>query len=127
MGTKYAYEWGREKARENRKKQTPAEIRFKEDADEMGFKVSVQKQIVITINPREKHIYIADFRGKNQYKKHIIEIDGEYHNTPEQMEKDAIRTKHLETRGYIVHRISNSDVFEGKGKELIKEIIDSEA
>lgn len=123
---KTAKEWGIEKGKELRHNMTPAEKILDQDMRDMKFKHRRQHTIVITKN-HEKYVYIVDFKGKNEYFWHIIEVDGGYHNTPEQMEKDAIRTKHLEARGYIVHRITNEEVFAGKGKQLIKEIIDSES
>ena len=49
--------------------------------------------------------YIADF-VLSDYKA-IIEVDGETHNSDEAKEMDALRTKHLENRGYKVYRIEN--------------------
>ena len=60
---------------------------------------------------RRQHIidnYIADFASLE--KKLIIEIDGEYHNTPTQQEKDKERTAHLETLGYHLLRFTNNEV-----------------
>ena len=43
-------------------------------------------------------------------KKLIVEVDGDYHLTEEQVELDKIRTQILEEMGYRVVRFSNSDV-----------------
>jgi leucyl-tRNA synthetase len=40
----------------------------------------------------------------------IIEVDGGYHNNPEQQAYDAYRTKELEELGFIILRFSNDEV-----------------
>ena len=40
----------------------------------------------------------------------IIEVDGEYHNSEEQQEKDTIRTKYLNEQGFYVLRFTNEEV-----------------
>lgn len=60
---------------------------------------------------RRQHIinnYIADFVSLE--KKLIIEVDGEYHDTPEQKDKDKERTLHLESLGYHLLRFTNNEV-----------------
>lgn len=60
---------------------------------------------------RRQHIisnYIADFVCLSQ--KLIIEIDGEYHNTPNQMASDQERTSYLQQYGFRVIRFSNDQV-----------------
>lgn len=60
---------------------------------------------------RRQHIidnYIADFVSLE--KKLIIEVDGEYHNAPEQKDKDEERTQHLESLGYHLLRFTNNEV-----------------
>ncbi|AUC81504.1 endonuclease domain-containing protein [Lacinutrix sp. Bg11-31] len=54
--------------------------------------------------------YIVDFYCA-EYKL-IIELDGEIHNTPNQFEKDEIRTQYLEGLGYKVIRFENKMAFE---------------
>ena len=50
----------------------------------------------------------------------VIEVDGGYHNTPEQQKKDAERTEKMKKLGIRVYRISNEDVFNPiKKKEFI--------
>jgi len=41
----------------------------------------------------------------------IVEVDGATHGTPGELSKDAERTHVLETRGYLVLRFHNVDVF----------------
>ncbi|MEX0315685.1 MAG: uroporphyrinogen-III synthase, partial [Allomuricauda sp.] len=42
----------------------------------------------------------------------VIELDGEYHNQPNQKEKDELRDIHLTELGYMVLRFENKVVFE---------------
>lgn len=60
---------------------------------------------------RRQHIidnYIADFVSLE--KKLIIEVDGEYHSTPKQKDKDKERTLHLESLGYHLLRFTNNEI-----------------
>ncbi|GAB6870388.1 SpoIID/LytB domain-containing protein [Bacteroides rodentium] len=60
---------------------------------------------------RRQHIidnYIADFVSLE--KKLIIEVDGEYHGTPKQKNKDKERTLHLESLGYHLLRFTNNEI-----------------
>ena len=52
--------------------------------------------------------YIADFVCLPI--KLVIEVDGGYHNTPEQQTEDQWRTEFLESRGYRVLRINNEEL-----------------
>ena len=52
--------------------------------------------------------YIADFYCHKS--KIVIELDGSGHYAPEQIEKDNVRTKYLETQGLLVLRFTNIDV-----------------
>ena len=60
---------------------------------------------------KRQHIigdYIADFVCLTS--KLIIEIDGKYHQLPEQQLNDAQRTDWLQSRGYKVLRFTNEEV-----------------
>ena len=52
--------------------------------------------------------YIADFFCLKANL--IIEVDGGYHNSKEQMEDDEIRTRHLNELGYRVIRFTNEEI-----------------
>jgi very-short-patch-repair endonuclease len=53
-------------------------------------------------------MYIADFVSlKNLL---VIEVDGDYHQTPEQQQKDQYRTEYLQSKGYRVIRFTNQQV-----------------
>lgn len=53
----------------------------------------------------------------------IIELDGNYHNNPEQKEKDELRGLHLKALGYKVLRYSNDVVLKGKEQKIYKAIL----
>lgn len=60
---------------------------------------------------RRQHIignYIADFFCLPT--KTVVEIDGGYHQLPEQMDSDEERTKWLNRQGYSVIRFTNEEV-----------------
>ena len=52
--------------------------------------------------------YIVDFYCHRA--KLVVELDGSQHYTPEEVEKDARRTRYLESLGLQVLRFSNLDV-----------------
>lgn len=54
--------------------------------------------------------YIVDFYCAEH--RLIIELDGEVHNNPIQMEKDSTRTVYLESLNYKVIRFENKMVFD---------------
>ncbi|WP_287344003.1 DUF559 domain-containing protein [Prevotella sp.] len=54
----------------------------------------------------------------------IIEVDGEYHNSEEQQEKDTIRTKYLNEQGFYVLRFTNNEVI-NQTEWVLKSIIAS--
>lgn len=51
----------------------------------------------------------------------VIEVDGEIHLLPEQVEYDKVRTKALEQRGLKVLRFTNNEVLH-KLDEVLNEI-----
>ena len=54
--------------------------------------------------------YIVDFVSLER--ELIIELDGGQHNQQSEMEKDEVRTKWLEKKGFIVIRFWNNDVLQ---------------
>jgi very-short-patch-repair endonuclease len=42
----------------------------------------------------------------------IVEVDGVTHSTPSEVERDKVRTEVLEACGFLVVRVSNTDVYE---------------
>ena len=88
-------------SRENRKEKTPAEEKLWQRLrnNQLGSKV------------RRQHVidgFIIDFAFLNE--KLLIEIDGEYHNDPEQKKYDDSRTEFLENLGYRIIRFTNDEV-----------------
>ncbi len=70
---------------------------------------------------KRQHIigdFIVDFVSLEN--KLVVEIDGEYHHLPAQMECDEIRTQWLKTRGYRVIRFTNNELFTNINKVLEK-------
>jgi very-short-patch-repair endonuclease len=89
-------------AKELRKAMTPAEEALWEQ---------LRNSKVIGAKFRRQHpldIFIADFYCHN--KKLIIEIDGGYHDIPEQKEYDEGRTFLLEERGFRIIRFKNEEI-----------------
>ncbi len=101
--TAHPFNYGllKENAKHNRKFSTEAEAALWEivRGNNLGDKF------------RRQHIigdFIVDFVALHS--KLIIEIDGGYHNTPEQAEADALRTEFLTQAGFKVIRFSNEQV-----------------
>ncbi len=68
---------------------------------------------------RRQHIieaYIPDFVCLR--KKLIVEVDGGYHSSPEQVEKDELRMENLSNNGYSFLRFSNEEVLENLDRVL---------
>ena len=73
----------------------------------------IRNRQIKNIKFRRQHpidIFIADFYSHEI--KLVIELDGEIHNKPENIEKDKIRTTHLELLGITVIRFTNKEVFQ---------------
>ena len=86
-------------------KATGAELKFKQFLDKNMVAYKFQKIVYVSVDCKQK-FYIADFFFK-QYNL-IVELDGGYHNTPDQKIKDDMRTMHLRRAGYFVLRFDNS-------------------
>lgn len=76
------------------------------------------QKIIYTDN---KHFFIADFYIPS--KNLIIELDGGYHETSEQKQKDAWRTGVLNSIGYKVIRFTNSQILSSYDLDWILKII----
>ena len=98
---------------------TTAELKFQHIANLKGLKLKPQYKINIynKSKTRIERFYFADFCDiKNKL---IFEIDGDYHFTEEQQQRDLKRTKDLVKAGYKVFRLTNEDVFNGKTSTLL--------
>ncbi|MEO5910424.1 MAG: leucine--tRNA ligase [Pelobium sp.] len=87
-------------SKDNRKKQTDAEVVLWNELrdSQTGFKI------------RRQHViegYITDFVCLP--KRLVIEVDGGYHNTPEALEYDRQRTEFLNNAGFEVIRFTNEE------------------
>jgi very-short-patch-repair endonuclease len=93
-----------ELARELRRSQTGAERKlwgYLRNRQVMKFKF--RRQV-----PVDR--FIVDFACLDA--KVIIEVDGATHSTPDEILRDAQRTRVLESLGYLVIRFHNADVFD---------------
>ena len=88
-------------AQDNRKMMTEAESAFWQIAKSSGLGEKCRRQYILGD-------YIVDFFFRKSML--IIEIDGGYHDTQEQQEKDAIRQEWLEENGYTVLRFTNDQI-----------------
>ena len=97
----FFYDILKEYARENRRNQTEAEEFLWKQLKGNALGVKFKRQLII-LN------YIADFACLE--KSLVIEVDGGYHFSHEQMELDAYRTEDLEKLGFKVLRFRNENV-----------------
>ena len=89
-------------ASENRKKPTEAE----------SILWDCIKGNQLGVHFRRQHIigpFIADFACLSH--KFIIELDGKYHQLPDQQISDKERTEWLQSKGFTVLRFANDEVF----------------
>ncbi len=105
-------------SRENRKEKTPAEDKLWQKLRNNQFGSKVRRQHVIDG-------FIIDFAFLKE--KLLIEVDGDYHNDPEQKKYDDLRTEYLEDLGYKIVRFTNDEVINNFKKvgEVIKQELDS--
>ncbi len=97
----FNYDILKEHAKENRQNPT--------DAENVLWEALRNKQLGDKF--RRQHVigdFIADFISLSS--KLVIEVDGEYHNEPEQIEADRLRTKFLNETGFTVLRFTNEEV-----------------
>lgn len=99
---------------------TPAELKFKHIAELKNIKLECQYKIDIKYKGIIKRFYIVDFC--DLINKVIFEVDGGYHNTKEQKEKDYYRTRDLKALGYRVYRITNEEVYKGLSTSLLHKV-----
>lgn len=95
------YELLKANAKENRRNMTDAESVFWQMAKGSGLGEKCRRQYVIGD-------YIVDFFFRKSML--IVEIDGGYHTTEEQQQKDAERQEWLEYNDYKVLRFTNEQV-----------------
>lgn len=91
----------KENARKNRVGQTDAEKVLWEYLRRNALGVRFRRQFIIGD-------FIVDFACIE--KKLVVEVDGEYHFSPEQIEEDRKRSYHISQLGYRVIRFTNEEV-----------------
>ena len=101
----------RDYARKNRNNPTEAESLLWNYLKADGLGAKFKRQHIIGD-------YIADFVCLSS--KLIIELDGGYHQLPQQQINDSQRTEWLESRGYKVLRFTNEELFNGINNVLDK-------
>ena len=103
-------------ARENRNNQTNAEMCLWQQLRAGALGVKFKRQHII-------YDYITDFVCLE--KKLVIEVDGAYHFTDNQLMYDAYRTEDLERFGFRVLRFTNEEVMNETTKVIqdIKQVI----
>nr|WP_302896635.1 endonuclease domain-containing protein [Mesorhizobium sp. LMG 17147] len=106
------------RARALRRNMTDGERKLWSELKEFGHLYGLHARKQAPIGP-----YIADFvlHEKNL----VIEVDGEHHFTPEQMDKDRIRDAWFGRQGYRVLRFSTGDLaesFDGCIEEILREV-----
>ena len=85
----------------------------------LAGKIDFEFQKIIYTDSR--HFFIADFYIPS--KNLIIELDGGYHETSEQKQKDAWRTGMLNSMGYKVIRFTNSQILSSYDLNWVLKII----
>lgn len=102
------------------KRATKSELIFKQKLDNLGVNYLFQKGFIA-----KDYFCIVDFYLPRPHKL-CIEIDGGYHNTPEQILKDERRTRYLQcSRRFKVLRLTNEQaesISEGELQNLISSI-----
>jgi leucyl-tRNA synthetase len=88
-------------SRENRKEKTPAEDKLWQQLRNNQFGSKVRRQHVMDG-------FIIDFAFLNE--KLLIEVDGDYHDDPEQKKYDDSRTEFLQSLGYRIIRFTKDEV-----------------
>lgn len=97
---------------------TPSEKFFLQCIKKHNIPLVFQQIIYYKDNNNTYHYYIIDFCDVK--KKLAIEIDGEYHYTPEQREADKQRDFFLRKCGFTIIRINNYEIHSIKVKNVIK-------
>lgn len=109
--------WTKKMKKELDKKTTKSE-RSLLGALQKTFKKRVKSQQPFVIDGK---VYYADICIKSL--KTIIEVDGGYHNTDEQREKDAIRDAAFKSIGYTTIRVPNTKAESRNGKKEVVETL----
>lgn len=101
----------KEHARRHRAAQTDAEKVLWEYLRRNALGVRFRRQFIIGD-------FIADFACLE--KKLVVEVDGEYHFTQEQIEEDRKRSYHISQLGFRVVRFTNEEVMNDLDNVILK-------
>ncbi len=105
----------REFAQNLLKRVTPSASAFKKILKSTGIRFMSEKIVY-----KEKSFYIVDFFIPD--KNLCIELDGGYHNEPEQKAKDIIRDSYLISKGYSNWRLTNEEAVRLTKEQIIEKI-----
>ena len=105
----FNYELLKENAKKNRKNATQAEAALWEALRGSNLGEKFRRQHIIGD-------FIVDFVSLRS--KLVIEVDGGYHNNPEQKEADELRSKFLNEIGFKVLRFTNEEVLQDTNKTI---------
>lgn len=118
--TAHPFNYGilKDNAKENRKFQTEAENALWEALRSKSLGEKFRRQHIIGD-------FIVDFVSLKSLL--IVEVDGGYHNDPEQQQADKLRTQFMEEQGFKVIRFTNEEILQDIDNVLnnIKEAIKS--
>ena len=89
-----------------------------------GFRFLRQFPLIVRVDQRKTEFYIADFYCSQA--KLVVEVDGGYHDKPDQKEDDAQRDRICVQMGLTVLRFKNEEVMNEVIKVLkkIDEVLD---
>lgn len=104
-----------QRSNELKKRATKYELIFKGKLEQAGIKFIFQK-----ICYAGNNLCIADFYLPNPYKL-VIEIDGEYHNSADQIKRDKDKNLYYRNRGFRIKHIKNDDIENFDVSTLIKQ------
>ena len=99
-------------AKSNRSKKTPGEKAMQSVL--MWWGIKFRSEVPCGKFLLDLHLYQLDW---------AVEVDGGYHDTPEQRAKDEKRSQFIRSRGIEVKRIANEDVL-GKTQVLAKLLVE---
>lgn len=101
--------------KENKKRTTRSERIMEQLLNK--FKISNEKQKIFFYGEKEEYFYLADFYLPDLGI--VIEVDGKYHNTPEQQKRDFYKDEHYtKTLKLKLLRITNEKLSSTRHKAL---------
>ena len=102
----------KEKAKELSKNKTKWETSLYTTLKDLHYKFKFQVPVICA----EKHGYILDFLLTDYNL--VIEVDGNFHNFPQQRKKDNLRTRRLKKEGFHLIRLMNSQISKYSAQDI---------